>query len=336
MRNESGIALPLVMGLLVAVSLIGIGLLSQTVTSTKFFEAASISYIGLQKAQQKLNENVAITDLATAVGEDQAGAITVLYAVPVPAIGGTAHGTVVGNVWRPGLCGVFYQNTKSVDWTTDPAAGTLTDSFYSTGRKGLDESAFLFKDQAGPNDTDVLDTWTNYTLHVEFNAGLSPDFGVYYNSGATNDTQGKPAITGYLFRVSPIYDTFSITKVDNGNLNPGSSYQSRSFSDSSLVDANGNNPFTDWASGTAAGTGSPYDAWHSIDVVVTSQADSTHVITAKVDGVTIFSFPEIKNPHFQPNLIGLSNWSGEGWGTASAPSTVTWRNIMVTNTAPTQ
>lgn len=333
MQRESGIALPLVMGLLVAVSLIGIGLLSLTVTSTKFFEAASMSYIGLQAAQQDLDNKVAITDLATAVGSDRAGLITVLHAVPVPAIGGTSHGTVTGNVWRPGLCGIFYQNPKNIEWLTT-GDGTVTDTFYSKGKKGLDESAFLFKDQAGSNGTDVLDTWMNYTLHVEFNAGLSPDFGVYYNAGSTNDTEGKPAITGYLFRISPINDTFSITEVHNGNPNPGSSFQSKSFTDSSLQDANGNNPFSSWTSGTSTGLGSPYDAWHSIDVVVTSQADGTHVIAARVDGVTIFSYPGITNPHFQPNLVGLSNWSGEGWGTSSAPATVTWRNIMVTNTAP--
>ena len=337
MRNESGIALILVMGLLLAMSLIGVGLISQTITNSKFSEAIGNSYIGLALAQKNLADitvtNGPITTLTAGIGKKPDGTIAaILYAVPAPAIGGSSNGTVKEGVWKPGFCGKFYQNEKNIEWLTT-ADGTITDSFYSKGKKGLDESAFLFKDNAGPNGADVLDSWTNYSLHLEFNAGLSPDFGVYYNAGPVNDTEDK-SITGYLFRISPINDTFSINEVHNGNLNPGSSFQTKSFSDSSLRDATGTNPFENWSSGTSAGTGTPFDTWHSIDVMVTGQPGETHVITAKVDGVTIFSYPGITNPHFQPNLIGLSNWSGEGWGTSTAPASVTWRNISVTNATP--
>ena len=326
MRSESGIALILVMGLLLAMSLIGVGLISQTITNTKFSEAIGNSYIGLSSAQKNLADitvtNGPITTLAAGIGTNPDGTIAaILYAVPAPATG-ISHGTVKNGVWKPGFCGSFYQNAKNIQLLTT-AGGTYTVSFSSIGRRGLDESAFLFKDRAGPNGADVLDSWTSYTLHVEFNAGLSPDFGVYYNAGPVNEQLGM-AITGYLFRISPINDTFSINEVHNGNLNPGSSFQTKSFSDT---------PLSGWSSGTSSGTGAPFDTWHSIDVSVTGQS-SNHVITAKVDGVTIFSYPGITNPHFQPNLIGLSNWSGEGWGTTTAPASVTWRNISVTNETP--
>jgi len=324
MRNNSGMVLILVMGLLLLLTLMGVGLMSQAIKGTKFYEAASISYTGLLQAQQNLDK-MTITDLVAATGSDANGVITVLYAVPMPAIGGSEHGTLTGNVWRPGTCKEFYQNYR-YKWTITSDGATVTDTYNYTG-KGLDESPFLFKDGAGTNDADVLSTWSSYIYHVDFNAALSPQFGVYFNAGAVNNDPFKD-ITGYIFLISPLDDTFSITQVHNGKLNPG---HDKSTSFSSVQDPDGNSPFSGWTAGNSMGVGAPFDSWHGIDISVSS--DGT-VITS-VDGVQIFSYPGASNPHMQPNLVGLTNFSGNNWGTTTSdPSQVSFKNISVTNTSP--
>jgi hypothetical protein len=325
MRNESGIALITVMGLLVVMSLIGVGLISQTVLNTKLYEALGTSYQGVPAAQQDFvtKANVGTGNLVVGLGKRPSDStlVTVIY------------GRKAGQVWKPDLINrpvgdPFYQNWNENGTPPYSSDGsTVTVSYNNTGKKAgstLDESSFLLKD-----DTSALQCWTSYSLHVNFIAGPSPSFGVYFNS----DTGNKKDITGYLFQISPIDNTFSIAEVHNGKPNPGSSYQSIMFNDSSIKDANGNNPFVNWMNSTSVDTSQPFDPkGHSIDISVQSQGKNSEMtVVVNVDGVQIMTYTDKSlNPNFVPSLIGLSNWSGKGWGT----STVTFSNISVTNATP--
>jgi hypothetical protein len=315
MRNESGIALITVMGLLVVMSLIGVGLISQTVLNTKLYEALGTSYQGVPAAQQDFvtKANVGIGNLVVGLGKRPSDGtlVTVLY------------GRKAGELWEPDLSNPnFYQYWNGNGIVTTNGS-TVTNSYSYTGQS-LRQSSFLLKD-----DTGALQCWTSYSLHVNFIAGPSPSFGVYFNS----DTGNKKEITGYLFQISPIDNTFSIAEVHNGKPNPGSSYQSIMFNDSSIKDANGKNPFVNWMNSTSVDTSQPFDPkGHSIDISVQSQGKNSEMtVVVNVDGVQIMTYTDKSlNPNFVPSLIGLSNWSGKGWGT----STVTFSNISVTNATP--
>jgi len=325
MRNESGIALITVMGLLVVMSLIGVGLISQTVLNTKLYEVLGTSYQGVPAAQQDFvtKANVGTGNLVVGLGKRPSDStlVTVIY------------GRKAGQVWKPDLINrpvgdPFYQNWNENGTPPYSSDGsTVTVSYNNTGKKAgstLDESSFLLKD-----DTSALQCWTSYSLHVNFIAGPSPSFGVYFNS----DTGNKKDITGYLFQISPIDNTFSVAQVEKGKVNHGSSYQSIMFNDSSIKDANGNNPFVNWMNSTSVDTSPPFDPkGHSIDISVQSQGKNSEMtVVANVDGVQVMTYKDKSlNPNFVPSLIGLSNWSGKGWGT----STVTFSNISVTNATP--
>jgi len=326
MRNDSGMAVIVVIALLLVVSLIAVGLMSQTATNTKFFEAMATSYLGLGEAEKNVITQVPITSLGVAIGKRPSdGALAaVLYATPLPAIG-SSTGTIIGDVWRPGLCGTFYRNYNANGSVTSDGA-IINDSYRNPAKKGLDESAFLFKDNAGTNGQNVLTSWNNYIYHVEFNADASAAVGVYFNAGPTGrEDKTDQAVTGYLFRISPQDKTFSIAEVHNGNPNPGISFQNKGFQDASLQNA-----FDSWVNSTASGVGGVYDQWHSIDVQVQTQGEKTPVtVTVSVDGVQVFNYTDSKGSLFAPAFVGLSNWSGEGWGT---PASVNFRNISVTKT----
>ncbi len=326
MNSHSGMAIIVVIALLLVVSLIAVGLMSQTVSNTKFFEAMATSYIGLGEAQKDVVRLAPITALAIATGKrpSDGTVAAVLCAVPQPLMG-TSTGTLTGNVWRPGLCGTFYRNYNANGTITSDGA-VVSDLYLNPAKKGLAESAFLFKDNAGPNGQNVLPSWTNYSYHVEFNADAAAALGVYFNAGPTGgEHSADQAITGYLFRISPQDQTFSIAEVHNGTPNPGTSLQSKGFQDASLEHA-----FDSWTNSTAAGAGGLYDQWHSIDVQVQTQGEKTPVtVTVTVDGVQVFNYTDTKGSLFRPYFVGLSNWSGEGWG---SPAMVNFRNISVTNT----
>ncbi|MGB9616406.1 MAG: family 16 glycoside hydrolase [Desulfomonilaceae bacterium] len=327
MGSHSGMAIIVVIALLLVVSLIAVGLMSQTVTNTKFFEAMATSYVGIGEAQKDVVKHAPITGLAIATGKRPSDGTlaSVLYAAPQPLVG-TSTGTLTGNVWRPGLCGTFYRNYNGSGTITSDGA-VLNDSYLNPAKKGVAESAFLFNDNAGPNGQNVLPSWNNYAYHVEFNADAAAALGVYFNAGPTSGEQRTDqAITGYLFRISPKDQTFSIAEVHNGTSNPGISLQSKGFQDASLQQA-----FDSWTNSTQAGTGGLYDQWHSIDVHVQTQGEKTPVtITVNVDGVQVFNYTDTKGSLFPPYFAGLSNWSGDGWG---APASVNFRNISVTNTS---
>jgi hypothetical protein len=316
----------MVMGLLVVMSLIGVGLISQTVINTKFYEALGTSYQGAPAAQSDFvtKANVGVGNLVVGLGKRPSDGklVSVIY------------GSKAEQVWKPVIINRpagddFYQNwNKSPPdsiITPAPDGSTVTESYSYTGKsKDLQESSFLFKD-----DTGVLKCWTSYSLHVEFTALSSPSFGVYFNS----DTVNKNDITGYLFRISPIDNTFSIAQVHNGTPNPGRSSDSVMFDNSSIKDDNGNNPFVDWMGSTSADIVPPLDTkGHSIDISVQSQGmNSPMNLVVKVDGVKVMTYldPSL-NKQLVPSLIGLSNWSGQGWGN----STVTLKNISVTTETP--
>ncbi len=326
MRNDSGMAMIIVIALLVVVSLIAVGLMSQTVMNTKFFEAMATSYVGIGEAQKNIPPQVPITSLGIAVGKrpSDAAIAAVLYVTPQPQTG-SSTGTLTGDVWRPGLCDTFYRNYNGNGTVTSDGA-SLNDSYLNPAKKGIDESAFLFKDNAGPNGQNVLPSWNNYAYHVEFNADASAAIGVYFNAGPTSGEQNTTgSITGYLFRISPLDKTFSIAEVHNGNANPGISFQSKGFQDASLQGA-----FDSWMNSTSSGSSGLYDQWHSIDVQVQSQGNRAPVtITINVDGVQVFNYTDTKGSLFPSAFVGLSNWSGDGWGT---PASVNFRNISVTKT----
>lgn len=327
MGSRSGMAIIVVIALLLVISLMMVGLMSQTVTNTKFFEAMATSYIGLGEAQKDVVRQAPITALAIATGKrpSDGTVAAVLYATPPPATG-LSTGTLTGNVWRPGLCGTFYRNYNG-NGTISSDGAVLNDSYLNPAKKGIDESAFLFNDNAGPNGQNVLPSWNNYAYHVEFNADAAAALGVYFNAGPTSGEQSTDqAITGYLFRISPQDQTFSIAEVHNGTSNPGISLQSKGFQDASLQNA-----FSSWTSSTQEGTGGLYDQWHSIDVQVQTQGERSAVtISVSVDGVQVFNYTDSKGSLFPPYFVGLSNWSGNGWG---APAAVNFRNISVTNTS---
>lgn len=320
MRNESGVALITVMGLLVVMSLIGVGLISQTVINTKLYEALGTSYQGVPAAQQDFvtKANVGTGNLVVGLGKRPSDStlVTVIY------------GRKAGENWQPDLSNPNFYQYWNGNGTVTIGGSTVTVSNSYTGKKGMDESSFLLKD-----DTGALQCWTSYSLHVEFTALSSPSFGVYFNS----DTVNKKDITGYLFQISPIDNTFSIAEVHNGKVNHGSSYQSIMFNDSSIKDANGNNPFVNWMNSTSVDTSPPFDPkGHSMDISVQSQGKNSEMtVVANVDGVQVMTYKDKSlNPNFVPSLIGLSNWSGKGWGTATAPASVSFKNISVTNATP--
>ena len=295
MRNESGIALITVMGLLVVMSLIGVGLISQTVINTKLYEAMGTSYQGVPAAQQDFvtKANVGTGNLVVGLGKRPSDStlVTVIY------------GRKAGEVWQPDLSNPDFYQYWNGNGTVTTGGSTVTVSNSYTGKKGLDESSFLLKD-----DTGALQCWTSYSLHVEFTALSSPSFGVYFNSNTVN----KKDITGYLFQISPIDNTFSIAEVHNGK---GNIVKSVSF-DSIPAFAPFDNP----------------NPPHSIDISVQSQGKNSEMtVVVNVDGVQIMTYTDKSlNPNFVPSLIGLSNWSGKGWGT----STVNFSNISVTNATP--
>lgn len=322
MRDQSGMALIVVMGLLVVVSLIGVGLISQTIENSKFFEALGTSYIGLQSAQKDLTTQDATNSLARGIGRrpSDAALTTVLYARR-------------GQVWKPDLSTTFSDISTGFNgipsWTVNQVNRTISSSFSPTGKKEdvMDESSFLFKD-----DANVLPCWTSYDLHVEFIADISPGFGIYYNASVT----GK-GITGYLFEISPINtlvgkdsqynSTFSIREVHSGNPNPGASEQLQKF-DGSLAS---------WTNASSNGTGDPFDSWHTVDISVRGESGPgqseklssvRHII--RVDGTQAFDYLDTSGSIFEPGLIGLGNWSGNGWGSQATPSSVSFRNISVT------
>jgi Tfp pilus assembly protein PilX len=370
MRNQSGMALIVVMGLLVVVSLIAVGLISQVTTGTKFAEALGTSYLGIAAAQRELAKQGTPTSLTVVQGTRKSDGVAAktIYAAPAPQVA-LSHGTLTGNVWRPGNCGTFYQNyspdqtgqnKKDMVASLSASEGTITSSVYLKSDDGkLHESSLLFIDKAGENGANVLPGWTSYTVHTEFNAATGPAFGVYLNSYPNN---GKidHTISGYLFEISLINtltkgdaaqnSTFSISQVENGNQQlTADKYASVRFDDSSLRGADGNNPFASWTQARSTGGVTPYDQWHSIDLVVQGVADGNKAIdmdnpqntkmdsvtiTAYVDGVQVLTYTDSKGK-FGPGLVGLSNWSGAGWGTTSSmPSSVGFRNISVTNTTP--
>ena len=168
MRNESGVALVMVMGLLVVLSLIGVGLISQTVINTKFYEALGTSYQGVPAAQSDFvtKANVGTGNLVVGLGKRPSDGtlVTVLY------------GRKAGEVWQPDLSNPNFYQYWNGNWTVTTNGSTVTNSSSYTG-KSLQESSFLFKD-----DTGVLQCWTSYSLHVEFTALSSPSFGVYFNT----------------------------------------------------------------------------------------------------------------------------------------------------------
>lgn len=323
MRGNSGMAMIVVIALLLVVSLIAVGLMSHTVMNTKFFEAMATSYVGLGEAQKNILIKAPFTSLGVVEGKrpSDAALAAVLYATLPPAIG-SSNGILNGNVWRPGLCGTFYRNYNGNGSITSDGA-ILNDSYLNPAKKGIDESAFLFKDNAGPNGENVLHTWNNYTYHVEFNADASAAIGVYFNAGPTGlGHKTNQAITGYLFQISPKDKTFSIVEVHNGIPNPGVSAQSKGFQDASLQSA-----FASWMNSTSSGVGGLYDQWHSIDVQVQTKGEKTPItISVNVDGVKVFNYTDSKGSLFSPDFVGLSNWSGDGWGT---PASVNFRNISV-------
>ena len=71
---------------------------------------------------------------------------------------------------------------------------------------------------------------------------------------------------------------------------------------------------------------------HRIDISVQSQGKNSEMtVIVNVDQVQVMTYTDKSlNQNFVPSLIGLSNWSGKGWGT----STVTFSNISVTNATP--
>jgi len=368
MRDQSGMALIVVMGLLVVLSLIAVGLISQVTTGTKFAEALGTSYLGMAEAQRELAKQGTPASLIVVQGKRKSDSIAAktLYAAPVPPIAGTSNGTLNGNVWRPGSCGTFYQNyspdqtgknKKDVVASLSVSEGTYTSSMYLTKDDGrLYESSLLFVDKAGENGVNVLPGWTSYKVHLEFNAASGPAFGVYVNS-YPNSGHADHAISGYLFEISLINtltkgdamqnSTFSISEVVNGNQQfVADKYASVNFSNVRAED--GTYPFTSWTQARSTGDGTPYDQWHSIDLVVqgvprgtidmdkpwTTKMDSV-TITALVDGVQVLTYTDSKGDVFGPGLVGLSNWSGSGWGSSSStPSSVSFRDVSVTNTTP--
>jgi hypothetical protein len=308
MRDESGIALPLVMGLLVVLSLIGAGLLSQTITSTKFYESAGISYVGLWNenltgALQDLDkdtnlQNLLKGNLVTGIGKDQNDIITIMYAIPS------------GNVWTTDWNQTFsdmstnYNNTGT--WTINklqPLQNSTIMSLYTSDSNKLTESSFLFNDSSGQ-----LKCWTSYNLHVEFQSESGLQFGVYYNSDSTG---GSNVISGYVFLISPDDNAFLCSRVNSGNVNPGQPHLHKA--DFDTIPA-----FSGWKNNF------PKD-WHKIDVSVSSSD-----ISIGIDGVSIFSFPfTTSNDKYQPSLVGLSNWSRDNWSTE-----VSFKNISVMDITP--
>lgn len=329
MRNESGMALIVVMGLLAAVGLIGIGMIAQTVTNTKFYESMGVSYIGLIEAQKNLASKAPVMSLVLAEGKIPGNGIlaSLIYAVPPPPPGGSSNGYLVGNLWRPGMCGEFYKNFTGNGVVSSD--GFVITDLYDNPDKKLAESGFLFKDGAGENGADVLSTWNNYKIHLDLNADASPSFGIYFNASSTSGDADK-AITGYLFLISPKNNEFAISEVKSGNPNPGISLQTKSFGDSSIQDASGNNPFVSWIDSPSTGVGGPYDQWHSVDITVNGQGEKTPTtIVVSINGVQVFNYTDTKGSVFGPGTIGLSSLSGAGW-----PASVTFKNIMVLNTSP--
>ena len=330
MRDESGIALPLVMGLLVVLSLIGAGLLSQTITSTKFYESAGISYMGLWNekgtgalqdkvtgALQNLDKAENVTNLlkgnlVTGIGKDQNDIITIMYAISS------------GNVWTPDWNQTFsamstrYNNAAGSVWTVNKLQplqdSTITSTFFSTTNEK--ETRFLF------NDSGQSACWNSYNLHVEFNVELSPKFGIYYNANTTGND-----FFANLFLISLIDEEFSINKKNPGISSiPGQSPNPISFAQT---------PFQSWANASSLGTGKPFNAWHQIDISVQSQGKgSVMTTTVKVDNVVVLTVEDKVQNKFQPNMIGLSNWSANNWGTQNNPPSVTFRNVSVMSTTP--
>jgi hypothetical protein len=355
MRDESGIALPLVMGLLVVLSLIGAGLLSQTITSTKFYESAGISYVGLWNenltgALQDLDKPENVTNLlkgnlVTGIGStldllkdpNRITLITVLYAISS------------GNVWTPDWNQTFnnmstkYNNMGvwSINKQQSLQDSTITSTFFTTANQGnqgrgnlgnqgsLEETLFLFKDSS------QLACWNSYNLHVEFNAELSPKFGVYYNANEPGQGKGQGQnFFANLFLISLIEGTFSINTANPGTIPPGQS-KSVSFDEK---DKNGDYilpSFKGWANASSLGTGVPFNAWHQIDISVQSQGQgSMMTTTVKVDNVVVLTDVDKVKPNLAPNMVGLSNWSNENWGRQDDPPSVTFRNVSVMNTTP--
>ena len=304
MRNESGVALVMVMGLLVVLSLIGVGLISQTVINTKFYEALGTSYQAVPAAQSDFvtKANVGIGNLIVGLGKRPSDGtlVTVLY------------GRKVGEVWQPDLSKPFEdiaQNYNSVSqqaWTVDQTKREITSTFSNTSKKHQDEERyFLFKDDSG-----VLECWTSYDLYLEFAVPSPPNsqstsivpmsWGVYYNSKPLND------IMAYHFQVSLKDDEFSVAKVANNTPTKAG-----------LLKV----PIT--------GSISPH-IWHSVEISVRSGTSSnSDLITARVDGVKVLEGP-LGPPTLDPDLIGLSHRSERNEPTSS----VTFRNISVTNATP--
>jgi len=299
-RNESGVALVMVMGLLVVLSLIGVGLISQTVINTKFYEALGTSYQGVPAAQSDFvtKANVGIGNLIVGLGKRPSDGtlVTVLY------------GRKAGEIWEPDLTKPFQviaQNYNSVSqqaWTVDQTKREITSTFSNTSNNPKDEERyFLFKDDSG-----VLKCWTSYDLYLEFAVPSPPNsqstsivpmsWGVYYNSKPLND------ITGYIFQVSLKDDEFSVAKVANNTPTGAGRLLA---------------PFTSI---------SPH-IWHSVEISVRS--GTSDLITARVDGVKVLEGP-LGPPTRDPDLIGLSHRSERNEPTSS----VTFRNISVTNATP--
>ena len=363
MRNESGMALVMVMGLLVVLSLIGVGLISQTIINTKFYEALGTSYKGVPIAQADFTTRAIATN---GVGELIVGLGT------RPSDGKLA--TIIygrkgaQEVWRPDLSWPFidiawnYNPESYSAWFTATVTQTqnqisksyrvIESSFTPTDNNPKKNERYFLLDNhplkddyhsdpykaAHPvdnrdgDDENLLKCWKSYDLYVEFKADSGSSWGVFYNADPVShsgDVDKK--ITGYRFLISPKDGTFSALEVNNNNQVGGNNHGNTiNFTSSTIKNSVNINPFLNWTNGTSFGTAAPFDdKWHSIEISVRPDTTGQDNITARVDGIEVLSYLGVKNTHKAPNLIGLSVT-----GEKNDPTSVTFGNISVTKVTP--
>jgi hypothetical protein len=353
----------MVMGLLVVLSLIGVGLISQTVINTKFYEALGTSYKGAPVAQADFTTRAIATNgvgelivgLGKRTSDGKLATVTVIYG---------RKGAQ--EAWRPDLSWPFidiawnYNPESYSTWFTATVTETqnqisksyrvIESSFTPTANNPKqNERYFLFDNHPlnnsyhSPNyitahpvgnqdgdDENLLKCWKSYDLYVEFKAVSGSSFGVFYNADpVSNSGSVDKQITGYLFLISPKDGTFSVPVVVNNNQEPHP--PKIDFTNPKIKNSVNVNPFLNWTNGTSFGTAAPFDdKWHSIEISVRGNTTGKDNITARVDGVEVLSYLGIKHDHkINPNLIGLSVT-----GEKNNPTSVTFRNISVTNATP--